>query len=83
MKQCGVDNLLLRSEDHFVLNADVGNWPMDGFCMVYDDLDLIAESYEVSVDLYNQRIGSDQFNGHLGIMYNVQDEHNFDYVYIR
>ena len=68
---------------YYVLNANHGKWPANGFCRAMLLTILKSDNYEISAQLYNQ-IGWKGINsGNLGLMYNVLDNNNFDFVYFR
>ena len=68
-----------------VLHADAGSWPAAGFCRVqhHDTLSGTVTKYQLSVRLYNIRSKTGANAGHPGVMYNVKDIDNFDFVYFR
>ena len=67
----------------FVLHGNDGKWPANGFCRALLPAILQSENYEVSAELYNQITWNGVNSGHLGLMYNVIDSNNFDFVYLR
>ena len=68
----------------FVLDANHGKWPANGFCSALNDkVTLNSKQYAVSAELFN-KIGWNGINsGHLGLIYNAIDEKNYDFVYFR
>ena len=72
------------SGNHFVLDANHGSWPKDGFCSALnEEVKLNTENYAISAQLFN-KIGWNGVNsGHLGILYNAKNSKNYDFVYFR
>ena len=68
---------------YYVLHANNGKWPANGFCRALLPAMLKSDNYEVSAELYNQIGWKAVNNDHLGLMYNVIDSNNFDFVYFR
>ena len=68
---------------YYVLNANHGKWPANGFCRALLPTIVKSDNYEVSAQLYNQIGWKGVNSGHLGLMYNVLDNNNFDFVYFR
>ena len=68
---------------YYVLNANHGKWPENGFCRAFLPTIVKSENYEVSAQLYNQIGWKGVNSGHLGLMYNFIDNNNFDFVYFR
>mgnify|MGYP001793643268 CR=1 FL=1 len=68
---------------YYVLNANHGKWPANGFCRALLPAIVKSDNYEVSAQLYNQIGWKGVNSGHLGLMYNVIDNRNFDFVYFR
>ena len=66
------------------LDADHGRWPQDAFCQVAYLKDVgQSTNYQLSVDLFNF-IGRDGPNlGHPGVLFNAEDQDNYDFVYFR
>ncbi|KAK3755755.1 hypothetical protein QZH41_019992, partial [Actinostola sp. cb2023] len=62
-----------------------GSWPSVGFCRTLIGASVSDSAYAISVSLYNLQgsSNSSQGVGHLGILYNAKDIHNFDFVYFR
>jgi TPR repeat protein len=78
-KACGPQNMIQKTPDYFSLFATGARWPQDGFCAVFNNLEMTKNSYSASVELYNENSNG----GHPGIMYNAQDINNYDFVYFR
>ena len=72
-----------KKGSYYVLNANHGKWPENGFCRAFLPTIVKSENYEVSAQLYNQIGWKGVNSGHLGLMYNVIDNRNFDFVYFR
>ena len=72
-----------NSGKNYVLDANHGKWPADGFCRALYPTTVNGPNYQVSAQLYNQIGWSGVNAGHLGLMYNVKDIDNFDFVYFR
>ena len=67
----------------YVLNANHGKWPANGFCRALVLNIVKSDNYEVSAELYNQIGWKGVNSGHRGLMYNVLDNNNFDFVSFR
>ena len=68
---------------YYVLDANHGKWPANGFCRAIFPTKVSGSRYTVFVKLYNAYGWSGKNSGHLGLMYNVMDNRNFDFVYFR
>ena len=70
--------------NYFVLDANHGRWPANGFCSALNEEDTFnGNKYVISAQLFN-KIGWNGVNsGHLGLLYNAKDENNYDFVYFR
>ena len=67
-----------------VVNADHGVWPASGFCRVIFEQDIKAVGpYVLDIELLNTVRPGIVYWGHPGVIYNVVDEDNFDFVYFR
>ena len=75
----GCEKVDLKEQYHtiYALEAD------GSVCTVYDSQPIIASdkngTYLVNVDMFNTQTSA----GYFGIMYNVIDENNYDFVYLR
>ena len=66
------------------LDADHGRWPQDGFCQAtYSNNCGYALDYQLSVDLFNFMGWNGVNSGHLGVIFNAEDQDNYDFVYFR
>ena len=73
-----------RSNGSFVLDGSTGQWPQGGFCRAISRDSVPGPSkYSVEAKFYNIDSFSGPDKGNLGLMFNVLDENNFEYVYIR
>ena len=72
-----------KVDTYYVLHGNHGKWPANGFCRALFPAILKSDNYEVSGDLYNEIGWKGVNSGHLGLMYNVIDSNNFDFVYFR
>ena len=72
-----------KSGNYYILDANHGKWPANGFCRALLPKAVNSQHYEVSAELYNQIGWSGANSGHLGLMYNAIDKNNFDFVYFR
>lgn len=72
------------AKDSYELNGDHGSWPGDGFCRALrmDEINT-GDPYTLTVDLFNVDGLLGVNSGHPGVMYNVIDENNFDFVFFR
>ena len=68
---------------HYIVDADHGSFSNDGFCRIVVPTSVPGGSYKISVRFYNVigPVGKD--SGYFGLAYNVEDEFNFDLVYLR
>ena len=67
----------------YFLNANHGNWPSNGFCRAFLLTIVTSDNYEMSAELFNQIGWTGVNSGHRGLMYNVVDKNNFDFVSFR
>ena len=75
---------LTRSEatNSYEVNATRDRPPL--FCLVLPEEEITAGNpYTMTVDLINVMGESGVDQGHPGVMYNVIDENNFDYMHLR
>ena len=72
-----------KSGNYYILDANHGKWPANGFCRALLPKTVNSQHYEVSAELYNQIGWKGANSGHLGLMYNAIDKNNFDFVYFR
>ena len=72
---------LSKGPGYYILNANHGTWPKNGFCRYLAVHK--AMSYQLTVQLYNKIGWRGVHSGHLGIAYNAIDENNYDFVYFR
>ena len=72
-----------KVSNYYVLQGNDGKWPGNGFCRALLPAISNSENYEVSVELYNQISWKAANSGHLGLMYNVFDNNNFDFISLR
>ena len=56
-------------------------WPRSGFCHSISKDVVNSKHYVITVSLYNQV--TIRSNGLLGVMFNVHDKYNYDFVYFR
>ena len=81
VEYCG--NRTSNQRKYFLVDADHGSWEKHGFCQVFSPMTVSGQNYKVSGHLYNV-IGPQGFDsGFLGLAYNIEDKHNFDFVYFR
>ena len=80
-----VESCLASSKggSYYFLNANHGNWPSNDFCRAFLPTIVKSENYEMSAELYNQIGWKGVNSGHRGLMYNVVDKNNFDFVSFR
>ena len=72
-----------KVRSYYILKANHGKWPESGFCRALLPTIVMSDNYQVSAQLYNQIGWKGVNSGHLGLMYNVIDSNNFDFVYFR
>ncbi|KAL9964962.1 hypothetical protein ACROYT_G028679 [Oculina patagonica] len=75
---------LTRSEatKSYEVNADHDKPPY--FCRILPEEEINAgDSYTMTVELMNVIGWQGVSSGHLGVMYNINDENNFDFVFFR
>ena len=61
------------------LHADGDPWRGQSYCRMVAPHDANWKNYDVSVDLYNHVESGRSGVGLAGVMYNVDDENNYDY----
>ena len=69
--------------DYTMIDANHGTWPQDGFCRAIFVKEGGVEDYQVTVELFNFIGWNGVSSGHLGVLFNAQDENNFDFIYFR
>ncbi|XP_057313977.1 uncharacterized protein LOC130655260 [Hydractinia symbiolongicarpus] len=70
-------------DDYYLAEGEKGEWPTAGFCRALSKTALKRDNYAISVSLYNQALHSRNDHGLMGVMYNVLNEYNYDFVYFR
>lgn len=82
IQNCG--NNTFNTGQHYIVDGDYGTYNTHGFCrVIIPTLVNTNDGYQITVWLYNT-IGPRGINsGHLGLAFNVKDEFNFDFVYLR
>lgn len=68
---------------YFVLDANHGSWPVSGFCQAISTKIIQTNSYQVAAQLLNYQGWNGANSGHLGLIYNVANSGNYDFVYFR
>ena len=68
---------------YFVLDANHGSWPVSGFCQAISTKIILTNSYQVAAQLLNYQGWNGANSGHLGLIYNVENSGNYDFVYFR
>nr|UCK81557.1 lectin 4-1 [Arenicola marina] len=78
-------DIMKTENDYTSLHATrPGGWPTAGVCRVmFIDDNLNLDQYVYTVDLYNQAGWQGPNSGHPGVIFNVIDSDNFDFVYFR
>ena len=72
------------SSDYYRLDAEYGSWPDSGFCKAISRDEIPDKNYVITASLFNQRgYSGTPHSGVLGLMFNAQDQYNFDFVYFR
>ena len=64
------------------LDADLGAWPGSPPCFAVQK-PIPVKSYTIKIKFQNIRgwVGVD--SGHIGLAFNMQNEKNFDFIYLR
>ena len=74
-----------KNNGHYTMDGLLGHWPRDGFCTALPryTADVLFMEYSVLVKfkIIESMIVVDSRNA--GLMFNVVDENNYEYVYIR
>ena len=71
-----------RGSSYF-LYANHGNWTSKGFCRAFLPTIVKSENYEILAQFYIQIGWKGVNSGHRGLMFNVLDKNNFDFVSFR
>ena len=75
---------ILEATNSFEVDATHSSFPADGYCRILGEEEINAgDPYTVSIELMNVIAMGDANRGHPGIIYNVIDENNFDFFYMR
>lgn len=72
-----------QQSGYFVLDANHGSWPASGFCQAISTKNIQTNSYQVAVQLLNHQGWQGANSGHLGLIYNIKNTGNYDFVYFR
>ncbi|XP_028405452.1 uncharacterized protein LOC114528075 [Dendronephthya gigantea] len=72
-----------QTSNYFVLDANHGKWPGSGFCQAINSKIVQTNTYQVKAQLLNYNGWNGVNSGHLGLIYNVQNSGNYDFVYFR
>lgn len=75
---------ILQATNSYEVDASRSSWPADGFCRILHKERINAgHPYTMTLELFNV-IGNGVVDlGHPGMIYNVIDENNFDFVFFR
>ena len=65
---------------YYTLNTQA---TLNQLCRVLADPSEESQTYTVSAELFNKAGWKGIHSGHLGLLFNVVDEYNFDFVYLR
>ena len=68
---------------YYILDANVGVFFEDGFCRVVVPLNVSSEAYDYDVEMNSQSAARMHNRSAPGVMYNVRDANNFDFVIFR
>ena len=74
-----------RINSHYYrLDSATKRYMENVFCLAVHDPDKTYKNYAISATLFNQRgYSGSHTSGLLGLFFNAQDNHNFDFVYFR
>ena len=74
-----------KNNGHYTMDGTLGHWPRNGFCTALphytSDVAFMEYSVLVKFKIVESMIVVDSRNA--GLMFNVVDENNYEYVYIR
>ena len=68
---------------YYILDANVGDFFEDGFCRVVVPRNISGAAYDYHVELNSQSAAQMHNRSAPGVMYNVLDANNFDFVLFR
>jgi len=68
---------------YYILDANVGDFFEDGLCRVLVPQSISSESYDYDVEINSQSAAGLHNRSASGVMYNVRDANNFDFVVFR
>ena len=68
---------------YYILDANVGDFFEDGLCRVLVPQNINSESYDYDVEINSQSAAGLHNRSAPGVMYNVRDANNFDFVILR
>ena len=72
------------SANYYRLDSRHDMWPQGEFCKAISKRKIKGRDYFVSVQLFNQRgAHGSHLTGSLGLMYNAQDEYNYDFIFFK
>ena len=70
--------------DEYTLNASQGVWPNKGFCRVLSAQNAPdTKTYMISVDFYVPKVTKANAANFLGVLFNAEDQNNFEFIYFR
>ena len=70
--------------DVYTFNASRGRWPNDGFCRALGVQTLLqAKTYKISANFYVPKETKMNSANYLGIIFNAEDENNFEFIFFR
>ena len=80
----GAPRVVMTSTNNLLLDADFSTADTQSFCRVVAPAQVSGDAYDVSIVMDSQVLSVPSTNyGTPGVIYNVQDEDNFDFVFFR
>ena len=72
------------STAYYILDAKHGTWPNDTFCRAFLKKALPSENYIISAEMFITEMRSgDNYKEFFGLAFNIKDESNYDFVFVR
>lgn len=70
--------------DYYILDAKHGKWPNDTFCRAFTNKLLHSSNYMISAEMFmSEKWSSDKVKEYFGLGFNVKDDRNYDFVFVR
>lgn len=79
-RNCGSDTKFVN--EYYVLDAAHGQWPESTFCKAISKVAFPGKYYHVTASLFMQSASAGSETDYAGLIFNVQDENNYDFIFL-